>query len=190
MDKLEQFIKNNRESFDSMEPSPELWNSIKEKNNFKNTNPHLVELPYFKWAVRIAAAVIIFAASYYLHEIIDTTQTHPQMASQEKSPLLNEFLEAQYYYTAQINAEKEKFYKVTAGNSSLREDIQDELKDLDKEFASLKEDLMDNVDNEDVIAAMIQNYRLKLNILQDIMYQVQQEKTEKKSTNETKHINI
>ena len=39
-------------------------------------------------------------------------------------------------------------------------------------FKSLKEDLKDNADNEEVVFAMIQNYRLKLDILEEILLQL------------------
>ena len=70
----------------------------------------------------------------------------------------------------------------------MREEIQNELKELDKEFRLLKEDLKDNADNEEIIAAMIQNYRLKLSILQDMMFQLQEVKKEKENKDEIKLI--
>jgi hypothetical protein len=45
---------------------------------------------------------------------------------------------------------------------------------MDKVFEELKEDLRDNAANEEVIEAMIQNYRLKLDILEEMLYRLKQ----------------
>ena len=189
MDRLEKFVIQNKESFDTLEPPSHLWEKIQKDDIGKASPNKIIQLPVIKWTVRIAAAVIIFIASYYWHDF-QYSQSLLKEKTMAASPLLNEFLEAKYYYTAQIDAETEKFYSITVGNNSLREEIKLELDELDKEFAQLKEDLTDNADNEDVIAAMIQTYRLKLSILQDIMQQLQEQKSEKNSNHETKRINI
>lgn len=190
MDRLEKFVIQNRDSLDNMEPPSQLWDGVQKRRNKTKSKTKIFILPAYKWALRIAAAIVLFVASYYFHDFNNRPST--QLASTElpESSLLSELLEAEYYYTAQINVETEKFYKVTVGNNSLRNEIQLELKNLDKEFSKLKDDLMDNADNEDVIAAMIQTYRLKLSILQDIMDQLQEKKPVKKTTNETRRINI
>jgi len=45
---------------------------------------------------------------------------------------------------------------------------------LDSVYADLRRDLKDNAANEEVIEAMIQNYRLKLEILEDVLSQMRQ----------------
>lgn len=190
MDKLEKFIIQNRDSLDNLEPPSQLWDGIQEIKDPTKTKSRVIALPVYKWAIRIASAIILFVASYYYHDYKNKPSSLLTSTELPEASLLSELLEAEYYYTAQINFETEKFYKVTVGNKPLRNEIQNELKNLDKEFSELKDDLMDNADNEDVIAAMIQNYRLKLSILQDIMYQLKEQKTVKKTTNETRRINI
>jgi len=185
-DKLEQYILDNREKFDTLEPSEKLWdNIVKQKPKQKTLN-----LNSMKWIARVAAVIIIFTGSYYFHEY--RSQQILISSYNEKTnldrDLYNTLLEAEYYYTAQIGVEKEKLYQLTVGNSMVREEIQNELEELDKEFRELKEDLRDNADNEDIISAMIQNYRLKLRILQDMMFQLKQVKEEKNTSDEIKLI--
>ena len=201
-DRLENYIRDHRDEFDTLEPSEDMWNAIvarKEEMSEEETDvkqqPKRVQLnrsAYVRWISRIAAAVIIFFASYYYHdyqsnkEIIAENNTE----SSANSTLYNTLIEANYYYTSQINQEKEKLYSLTVGNSTLRKEIQNELDELDKEFNKLKEDLNDNVDNEEIIAAMIQNYRIKLSILQDVMMQLQDKNKVNTSDDETKRIEI
>jgi len=187
-DKLEQYILDNKEEFDELEPSAKLWEGIgkieaKPKLSRYSTQP-------LKWAVRIAAAVFIFVGSYYFHDYRSERNQISHLISNEDTQLYSSFIEAEYYYTAQIGVETDKFYKLAAGNSILRDEIQSELKELDDEFTELKEDLKDNADNEEIIAAMIQNYRLKLSILQEMMLQLQQVKKEKNTNDEIDLIQI
>ncbi len=98
-------------------------------------------------------------------------------------------MEAEFYYTSQIAETKEAVFYLTSNNHSLRNDINTELLDLDKVFQELKNDLNDNADNEEVIVAMIQNYRLKLEILKDILHQLKST-DDKNNNDEAKQISI
>ena len=51
----------------------------------------------------------------------------------------------------------------------------EDLEAMDKAFAELKGDLEDNVDNEEVVAAMMENYQLKLRILEEILSELEKE---------------
>lgn len=187
-DKLEQYILDNRDQFDTLEPSESLWNGIvKEK---QKPNRKTFTINRLRWVTRVAAAILIFSGSYYFHEYRSQQKQLSQFnsSSNQDKELYNTLIEAEFYYTAQIGVETEKLYQLTVGNSVVREDIQNELKELDREFRELKEDLKDNADNEDIIAAMIQNYRLKLSILQDMMFQLKQVKKEKNTNDEIKLI--
>ena len=46
---------------------------------------------------------------------------------------------------------------------------------MDRAFAELKQDLKDNADNAEVIAAMMNHYRLKLQILEKMLNEIQEE---------------
>jgi len=189
-DKLEQYILNNKEEFDTLEPSLGLWEGI-DKIEFKK-EPGKFAIRNLRWVTRIAAAVLIFIGSYYFHDYRSQQKqiSHTVSVTDDDVQLYNTLVEAEYYYTARIGVETEKFYKLAGGNSLLRDEIQSELKELDNEFNELKEDLKDNADNEEIIAAMIQNYRLKLSILQEMMLQLQQVKKEKYTNDEIDLIQI
>ena len=67
------------------------------------------------------------------------------------------------------------------------DDLNYDMVELDKVFEELKNDLKDNSDNEEVIEAMIQNYRFKLQMLEEILLQLNKSKNsenEKSSSNE------
>jgi hypothetical protein len=86
--------------------------------------------------------------------------------------MVRELIEAEAYYTSIINLKKDEVFRLTASHPEVRHEIDMEMVDLDRVFSELKDDLRDNADNEEVIEAMIQNYRIKLNILEEMLHQL------------------
>jgi hypothetical protein len=170
-DKLEKFIIKNRDQFDDLEPGPGTWQKI-EQNQTKT-----VDLNWTRILVRAAAIVVIFVSSYIFFDHVTKDNVEPMLTETEVSNpedirTYQELMEAEYYYTSMIEQRKEEFIQLSANNAPLRKEITVELKELDKIFRELKEDLKDNADNEEVVVAMIQNYRLKLEILEEILLQL------------------
>jgi len=83
-------------------------------------------------------------------------------------------MEAEAYYTSRIDLKKDEVFRLTAGNPEIRREIDMELVDLDRVYDELKKDLKDNAANQEVIEAMIQNYRLKLDILEEMLMAIKQ----------------
>jgi len=181
-DKLEKFVIDNRDEFDDLEPNPAIWDKIQKKQ------PRTVKLNWKKALVRVAAVVVIFVTSYYFHDFMDNRNSDKNLVTETTSTegveQYQELIEAEVYYTSMIDSKKEEIFMLAASNPQLREDINNELVDLDEDFRSLKEDLEDNADNEEVIVAMIQNYRLKLRILEETLIQLQQTNNENSKNNE------
>lgn len=171
-DELEQFIQDNQDGFGPAEQAPDVWSKIKKRE------PEAKQV-HVNWKVvmsRAAAVAFIFMASYYFHEYRSTLDIEQQeMASEaalENDPVYREFAETELYYTSQINSKKEEFFLLTAESPQLQKDIASDLTELDAIFLELKEDLKDNAANQEVIEAMIQNYMLKLEILEDMLEQI------------------
>ena len=173
-DKLEKYILDHREQFDELEPDPALWDKIGSR-----------KAPVFRinWggvAWRAAAVVAIFIGSYYFHDYMASRKPEKGFLAGKlddmESPMVKELIEAEAYYTSQINMRKEEVFKLTANSPDVQREINTELVEMDKVFEELKDDLKDNADNEEVIEAMIQNYRLKLDILEEMLNRLQESK--------------
>lgn len=94
--------------------------------------------------------------------------------SSPNQPVMDELSELEQYYDSEINQ------KVSLVKSHLGDDkVLDDLTVMDQAFAELKADLKDNVDNEEVVQAMMENYQLKLRILEEILYELEKERREK-----------
>jgi len=171
-DKLEKFVQEHRNEFDDMTPDPAIWDKIGKREP---------EKPSVNWTtilLRVAAVVVIFVSAYIFVDYLSKSGSlnnevaNNEVVDPKDADMARELMEAEYYYTSQIDERREELYCLTVNNTSLRKDVDTELGDLDKTFAELKNDLKDNADNEEVILAMIRNYRLKLEILDQILKQI------------------
>ena len=184
-DKLEKYILDHRGQFDDQEPDPALW----EKIDTRKTPVIRINWKSISW--KAAAVAAIFVASYYFHDYMASRNQSSRglmsKKSEVNSPIVRELIEAEAYYTSQIDMKKEEVFRLTASNPEVRHEINAEMVDLDRVYTELKEDLKDNADNEEVIEAMIQNYRLKLDILEEMLIRLKQSN---ESQNEKSHEDI
>lgn len=171
-DKLEKFILDNKEGFGPSGPDPDVWDKIKKREPKKK----LININWQFTLSRAAAVIAIFISSYYFHEYRSTLNADnlDQSSSSiaENEPLYKELLEAEQYYTSQIKYKKSELFSLTEDAPILQKDITRDLTELDAIFKELKVDLKDNADNQEVIEAMIQNYMLRLEILEDMLNQI------------------
>jgi CHASE3 domain sensor protein len=179
-DRLEKFITENRQDFDTFEPNEQVWDGV-----LQSVKP-VRKLKWTTIALRVAAVVVIFIASYFFHDL--TQQNSNTEISEEYGEQPNEqmqmLLEAEVFYTSQIKTAQEEFFRLSGDNKELMDDINSDLKELDKVFEELKNDLRDEGDNQEVIEAMVQNYRIKLQILEDMLGQMNKAAQTKNKTNE------
>ncbi|MBN2166452.1 MAG: hypothetical protein JW717_09270 [Marinilabiliaceae bacterium] len=159
MDQLEKYIQNNRDAFDEHLPLNDLWLNI--ETGLQSGNK--IRLKYL--ITKIAAAIIIIIGSGVAFNMIfvnDNLHNQP-------NGLSTEVYEVAVFYESQINQKRDELFTLTSNIPEIKKETDIELALLDSALNDLKLDLKDNVANEEVIEAMIQNYRLKLQILEDIL---------------------
>lgn len=164
-DRLEDFVKSNRESFDMFEPDPSLWLRINpEKTGYKQRRR-------ITWVRYAAAIAVIFAGvsagTYYLK--FGGHQDKYLMSS-----LSEEIKETEAYYSSLVYQKQKELEKYLADDRETMESLDKDMNELDSIYAELKNDLNDDVSNPEVIEAMIQNYRIKLEILEDLLSQLKE----------------
>jgi len=171
-DKLEKYILDHREQFDDQEPDPAIWEKIDTRKS------PVIRINWKDIAWKAAAVAAIFVSSYFFHDYMSSRKnsSHNLLGEnkEETSPMVRELIEAEAYYTSLIELKKDEVFRLTASHPEIRYEIDMEMVDLDRVFSELKDDLKDNADNEEVIEAMIQNYRLKLDILEEMLLQLNQ----------------
>ncbi|HRY99060.1 MAG TPA: hypothetical protein P5550_08390 [Bacteroidales bacterium] len=173
-DHLERFIRDHRPEFDDQLPDPGVWDRIRSGMELQQRRT----LPWKTYLVRVAAVLLIFALSWLVHDMVD--QYVPAGKGPEQGAIsaqAEELFEAEAFYTQQIQTMQEEVFLLTRSEPEVQHDIRTELSELDSVYADLKRDLRDDAANEEIIAAMIQNYRLKIAILTDILEQLQESRS-------------
>ena len=217
-DKLEKYMSENRQLFDDQEPGDEIWGKIAE--NIEKPKVRKINTTGIIW--KVAAAVIIFVASYFFHDYMQKDRKTATLAYKGKDTVYfikrkvnkpsepkqeqpiakknlnyeqkikfitkedapddnNELAEVKAYYTTQINDKENEIYKYVSFNPNIKRQIKEEFSQLDSIYNSLRKDLKENIDNKEVVEAMIQNYRIRLEILENMLKQLKG-----KESNETK----
>ncbi len=168
-DRLEKFITENRNDFDSLESPAGMWEKINESVQQKKKTA----VKSYKWKQvlwRAAAVLVIFCISFLISEMIhrnDTIIVETEQAHEYEQP--PELIEAEAYYTSRVNKRLLEIDKYLTGNPELKLQVNYDINELDSIYQELKNDLQENYNNQEVIEAMIQNYRLKLQILNEVL---------------------
>jgi hypothetical protein len=180
MEKMEEFIRNNRESFDVHEAPDSVWDKVEVRlRNKRRANSWRI------WLQRAAVFIIIFSMAFALSEYIHKPASKTISTNTLKEPAVpQELKETQLYYEARVNSRMYEMKPVFASYPGMEEEVHKDFSRLDSICADLKKDLKDNVSNQQVLEAMIQNYRTKLEILEDLLAELKR----KNSTHEKIHI--
>ncbi|WP_319482554.1 hypothetical protein [uncultured Draconibacterium sp.] len=162
--RLEEFIKTNREEFDFRTPSPEVWNKIEAAT--KTTKV----VPLRHYFIRAAAvAVILIATGVVLWQ---SNLNSPTRLAENADPELMELIEAEAYYSSQVNQKLKEIQKCYYTFPELKHEVETDLNELEGMYQMLKNDLEENISNKSVIEAMIENNRYRLELCDDVLNQV------------------
>jgi hypothetical protein len=167
-DKFEKFITENREAFEFHDPDPKIWRRIEGNLRFKSKPGWRLILQ------RVAVVAMIFAASYGVNEMIHR-YTHGEPKAHHvpvKSNTVPGLMEAEAYYTSLLNQKMDELKPVMANCPALAEELNVDMSELDSVYTDLKKDLKDNMANQEVVEAIIENYRLKIRILEELLSEI------------------
>lgn len=201
-DNLEEFVNQHRDEFPQAEPSADLWSRIQAdlpSNNSQQDTP--AQEPPQEKVIKLstlyrAAAVLVLGllAGYGIWGVewgngegtistIDSTQTdneQPQVVNNYYVSLKDispELAEVEQFYSSQIEEKTNELQALQVNNQYL-EDVEV----LSEEMIALQKEVSTNRDNERVVEAMVQNYRLRLELLENLLTEIKKEK-EKKTDN-------
>jgi len=183
-DRLEQFIAENRDQFDLYDPDEKVWKEISKTIHRKRF--------FTSWKTvvwRAAAVIVIFAASFMFWEYMSHSNILiGRMEKKVKKLDIPELREAEIYYTNMVDNRMDEIRPLIEEDPQLRDELNRDLSELDSIYSELQKDLTDNIANDEVVEAMIQNYRLKLEILEDLLEHLQE--TSKNDENEKNEMEI
>jgi len=164
-DRLEDFIKDNREAFDQFEPSEKVWENISKQ---KSKSRKISMVSYF---LRVAAVITIAVVFTVL--ITNTNIFNSEEAkAQPEDPELRELIEAEAFYASQVNEKMNEIRKCYDTFPEIKEEVETDLTELQEMYDVLKIDLNENISKKAVIEAMIENNRYRLKMVDDVLDQI------------------
>lgn len=156
-DNFKDLVENNREEFDFPFDVDKGWQSF-EKTNFTNKQSKRIWL--------VAAASVTLLLGFFAI----------RFAFQDEPQELSEWDEVEMFYQSQIED------MTTLVKNHGDDEILYDLEEMDQAFLEIKEDLNDDAANAEVIEAMMNHYRLKLEILEKMLDEIQEEDEKDKDT--------
>ncbi|UII28015.1 hypothetical protein LVD15_06210 [Fulvivirga maritima] len=166
-DQLKNAVQNRRQEFDVYQTDYDaVWGNI-DKGLRKTRRINL-----WQNIGKMAAAVLLLCVAGVVTLQFAGGDYKQGYALHDVSP---EMAETEFYYSQQV---AEKLQVIKASNTNIDHEVMQNLSMLDSAYAELKNDLKDNADSEEVIDAMIANYRIKLQILEQIIGEIRKHKGE------------
>lgn len=151
-DPLEDFIRDNRASFDDLKAPAGLWARIDKKDK-----------PVFNlWKLTtIAASALLLIAVGYIFGI--KAQAKPQIAGWD------EYQEAEQYYQSRIDTKMQQIKTLPVS-----EEVMNDIQVLDEVYEQLRKQLMEdpNANTELLLSAMIRHQQQKLAVMEKILNRV------------------
>lgn len=169
MDELEKHIKSVRDDLDIHEPGPYLWKRIE-----SDLPGRQVSMRRVLW--RAAVAVIVAGAAF--------AAVAGMLLRSEKlnDPQVAVVRETYRYYDGKIKALYEEAEPLLTVNPEISTELTLGMNQLDSLSAQIIRDLDDNIASSEVIEALIGNYRLRIELLEDMLRIMKEEGTEKEKT--------
>ena len=189
---LERFIRDNRESFDHLEPSDDLWNKIGTAIGQPQKTTRVFSMSRAGWAVA-ATLFLAFAGilSYQLYQSSVKPETiilgqQKTVVPQQGDSLVNQ-IDPQYgklvaQFTTVIETKQEELKKLEKDDPELYKKFSGDILKLDSAYQSLRNTLNANPNTEQLLQAMISNLQLQIDLLNQqltIIQQVKKPKSEK-----------
>ncbi|HYQ58306.1 MAG TPA: hypothetical protein VEP89_13275 [Draconibacterium sp.] len=163
-DRLEEFVKANRDEFDFKAPSPEVWDNIEAATK----KPKVVALKqYFMRAAAVVVVLIATGVGLWQYSL-----NTPGKFAENADPELMELIEAEAFYSHQVNKKMKEIKNCNYTNPEIQNEIETDLNELESMYQLLKNDLEENISNKSVIEAMIENNRYRLQLCENVLDQI------------------
>ncbi len=172
MNDIEKQIKEQRLLLDSDEPRKGHEDRFLQKlERLPERSP--VRRIRFRHAIQVAASVAIILTSAIL--LVKKDKSGSKVAQRE---IPEAVMEADIYYTSQVDARYNEIRDFDFSDEEEKALLLDEMKDLESYHQQLMKDLKANPDDDRVVSALIRHYQLKLEVMDQIITQLNQVKSE------------
>jgi hypothetical protein len=181
-DKLERFVRDNREDFDVFEPRADLWKDL-EKGLGHKERPlwlglNLSTSRRMVWQIAASVALIIGLGGFWYFDNQYGTSDHADIMAFNPT-----YARTVQQYTSLIENKRTELKTVTESNPALYQQFASDLDRLEKTYQSLKLELPKTPNQEMMIQAMVQNLKTQIDLLNQQLMIIQRIKQQNNETN-------
>jgi hypothetical protein len=169
---IETFIGENRSAFDTEIPHLKIWAGIDKTLNPPTQKKQTIfqtrlAQPFGRIAAAVALLIIGAVAGFYLND-----KTEAVAAANDLEEVAPNFKQTERYYNQQVQEKLSRLASYEQTDPSVLSD----LKQIDEVQEELKKELEEapTSTREEIVRRVIQNYQIKLNILERVLEQVDQ----------------
>jgi hypothetical protein len=174
MEELEKFILNSRTEMDPYNPDSGVWKKI---------SSELGQGKRILYRLLSTAAIIIMVAGGALIIYRRSEMNNPAFVSARVQQ--QEIRETEIFYSNQLNSLYREAEPLLTNQPEIRHELYSDMERIDSLCTEIKKDLKDNISNQEVLEALVQNYRIKIRILEDMLTVLKE--NEKYTVNETQN---
>ena len=186
MDKLEKFVRENRQAFDAKTAKAFVWEGIESKLNEQAESKGITKVislrsRIYRYAKVAAVGLVLLTIGGFL----GSYWTDQNQEKQFSFGVINEeYQELETFYAAQVNLQLNQL-----GGYRLDESLMKDIEELDASFEELQKELKIQgveADSEEIINAMIDNYQSKIEILERVLSRLERENKNQQSVKNNK----
>lgn len=182
-DKWREFVNTNRDEFENDSPEDRFFKKIAPVLKSEKS-PKMIRLSVV-WQMA-AAFLILFGITLFFLMSKDDSVKEVRLAEKNNSKdnrlvladVNPELAETEYYYVTQIDQLMQE-----VESRHLTPEIKEILEQLDVEFKMLEKEMGENVNKDQIIEALIENYRLKIKLLEKLLNSYETNTDEKENQN-------
>ncbi len=175
MNRLEDIVRNNRNSFNEKEPSEGhlerfsfmLATRLHAGNATRSIIPYLLKAAVVTLLITLSS---LWTWDHYVRPNLKRKMTLSQV-----SP---EYREAEKYYVSQVNYMENEFMRLTLTTTEQREMFEKEMASMDSVYKELQKELKVHPGDQRIIDAMIRHYQTKVEVMSYIISQLKEIKEE------------
>lgn len=185
MKTIDEFIKDNRDFFEEMEPSEGHMERFQAKLQKRfGSKPIKSIVPYLLRAAVVTLLITLSSLWIWEHFLRSDSS---RMALGDVSP---QYREVENYYVSQVSLMQNELANLDLNNPSQMEMLTAEMKSMDSSYVQLQKDLRANPDDERIINAMIRHYQTKVEVMTFILNQLKAIKNENLNSQENEKVNL
>ncbi len=182
MDRLKDFVEDNRVAFDQAEPGPALWRHIEQQLDGGQPSVRIgAGRPWYHLSIAASVAVLIALGVTWTkyRKPITENRSVMQLSPRQGTELIR--------FAGSVDKKREELESLTSENPELKEEFEADIEMLGKQYDELKKSLPNNPNQNEILEEMKKNLQWQMELLEQQKEVIDQEKRQKEGMVEMRY---